>query len=173
MAALEVGLVATFVWTCFSVWIAYTGPSIANRSVGHRETGWSRDTLTLYQESQIRSLLLYTLAFHVAIWAAFWIVRRLRSRAQTASDMASFVLAALLTLFYIPAFVASLVFDSTLFALLWPNGFATFASHLAYLDASDRPFVYASVVVKLVAIVPAALCYAAACFTRKAIADQG
>ncbi|MBY3433389.1 hypothetical protein HFN89_04340 [Rhizobium laguerreae] len=173
MAALDVGLVATFVWTCFSVWIAYTGPTIVARSVVHTEAGWSRDTLTFSQENQIRSLLLYTLAFHVAIWAAYWVLRRLRSRAKTASDIASFVLAALVTLVYIPAFMASLVLDSTLVSLLWPSGFATLASHLAYLEASDRPFVYASVILKLAVIVPPALVYASRYFTRSAFAPPG
>lgn len=173
MSALDVGLIAVFLWTCLTLWIAYAGPTIVSRSGFRGGTGWSRATLTLAEEGAIRSLFLYTLAFHVAIWAVYWVVRRFRKYNKTTSDVVSLAVAALLTVCYLPAFMAGLALDCTLVELLWPHGLATLASHLAYLDASDRPFVYASVIIKLTAFVPAALVYAAACFPSTVVSQRG
>lgn len=172
LSILDVGLFATFIWTCFSIWIAYTGPSIVTRSTVHGDEGWSRATMTVAEESQIRSFLIFTLAIHAALWASFWVVRRLRKHAPKLSDATAFVIAGLLTICYLPAFLSSWVHDAALSQVLWPLGFPTLCSHLAYLDASDRPFAYGSVVLKMAAIVPAIILYAAASLPRTSVAHR-
>jgi hypothetical protein len=170
---LDMGMAVTFLWTAYSAWIGYAGPRIVSRSIFQPEKGWSRDTLTLAEETMISQLLLYTLVIHVAIWVAYWIVRRLRKRSPPVSDAGSFVLAAILTVCYLPAFIAGLAFDCMLVGLILPNGLPTLCSHLAYLDAADRPFVYSSVALKVAVMVIPILIYASACLTRATVAHQG
>ncbi|MCS4089569.1 hypothetical protein [Rhizobium sp. BK176] len=168
MSTLDIGLAAVFLWTCYSAWIAYAGPPIVSKSILQREAGWSRDTLTLTEEIMIGKFLFYTLAFHTAIWAAYWVARRLRKSAPNVSDVVSIILGGMLTICYLPAFMAGLVLDSTMVDFLWPHTLATLCSHLAYLDAADRPFVYGSAALKVTAILIPVLMYANACITRVA-----
>jgi hypothetical protein len=173
LSALDVGLFATFIWTCFSIWIAYTGPSIVTRStVVQGGEGWSRATMTVAEESQIRSFLIYTLAIHATFWASFWVVRRLRRYAPRPSDAAAFVIALILTICYLPAFLSSWMHDAALTQFLWPLGFPTLCSHLAYLDVTESPFVYGSAFLKLAAVAPAFVMYAAACLPRTSVAHR-
>ncbi|MBY3151196.1 hypothetical protein HFO56_02085 [Rhizobium laguerreae] len=151
MTAVDIGMWAVAMWTCLLLWLpAQAAEMFARLAVGN-SVGWYGAMVSLAEASAVKAFVGYVVVYHLFIWGVYWLVRRGRGIAPIGSDVVALVLATMLTVCYVPTFLAGWSMVGVHLELLSPDWLTKFAIRVAGLigvQGETTDLVFASVLLK-------------------------
>jgi hypothetical protein len=135
MSALDLGVAAAFAWIVATAWFGVFGIRSTSTLVVQQTVGWYGKTVAMWEANAVYSFLGYAVLFHIGLLALYWLVRRGRPLAPTASDVIAITIAGATTAIHLPGFLAMWQMTGMHAETLWPNWLSHFV--LQFSPAGD------------------------------------
>ncbi|WP_264263681.1 hypothetical protein, partial [Pararhizobium sp. BT-229] len=106
ISALDLGVAASFAWVVATAWFGVFGVRTMSTQVVQQTVGWYGKTVSLWEANTVYAFLGYAVLFHIGMLTVYWLVRRGRPLAPTASDILAITVAGASMALYLPGFLA-------------------------------------------------------------------